>query len=94
MPETPLNERLPIPSDGVLDSTLAFLRDGYLFVSKRCDRLDSDLFSTRLMLRRAVCMRGAVAAELFYGSDHFTRVGAMPVTVARSSATSTPGSGR
>ncbi|MGN7869972.1 cytochrome P450 [Paracoccus sp. 22332] len=83
MPETPLNERLPIPSDGVLDSTLAFLRDGYLFVSKRCDRLDSDLFSTRLMLRRAVCMRGAVAAELFYGSDRFTRVGAMPVTVVR-----------
>ena len=78
-----LDERLPIPSDGVPDSTLAFLRDGYLFVSKRCDRLGSDLFSTRLMLRRAVCMRGAAAAELFYGGDRFTRVGAMPVTVLK-----------
>lgn len=83
MAGTSLSEWLPIPSDGVPDSTLAFLRDGYLFVSKRCDRLGSDLFSTRLMLRRAICMRGTAAAELFYGSDLFTRVGAMPITVLK-----------
>lgn len=80
---SPGDERAAIPSDGVPDSTLAFLRDGYLFVSKRCERLGSDLFSTRLMLRRAVCLRGAAAAELFYGGDRFTRVGAMPVTVLK-----------
>lgn len=83
MGETRHGDRLTIPSDGAPDSTLAFLRDGYLFVSKRCDRLGSDLFSTRLMLRRAICMRGAAAAELFYGSDLFTRVGAMPITVLK-----------
>lgn len=83
MAGTSLSERVSIPSDGVADSTLAFLRDGYLFVSKRCDQLGSDLFSTRLMLRRAICMRGAAAAELFYGSGRFTRVGAMPVTVLK-----------
>ena len=83
MVESTVDQHAKVPSDGALDSTLALLRDGYLFVSNRCERLGSDLFTTRIMLRRAICMRGPAAAELFYGSDHFTRVGAMPVTVLR-----------
>ena len=73
----------PIPTDGAVDSTLAILRDGYLFVSNRCDRLGSDIFATRITFRRAICMRGAAAAEIFYGSDRFTRVGAMPIAVLK-----------
>lgn len=65
------------------DSTLAFLAEGYQFVSRRCERLDSDIFTTRIMLRKVVCMRGAAAAEMFYGHGHFTRNGAMPQTVLR-----------
>lgn len=70
-----------LPSDGALDSTLALLREGYVFIGARCDRLGTDAFSTRLMLTRAICLRGAEAARLFYGSDRFTRVGAMPRSV-------------
>lgn len=40
-----------IPRDKNLDSTLALLSDGYTFVSKRCQRYQSDIFETRLMLR-------------------------------------------
>lgn len=83
MAETPHGDQLKVPSDGAPDSTLAFLRDGYLFISKRCERLGSDVFATRLMLRRAICMRGAAAAELFYGSNRFTRLGAMPMTALK-----------
>lgn len=82
-PQSLRDREPPIPSDRSVDSTLAFLRKGYSFVSNRCERLGSDVFSTRIMLRNAVCMRGAAAAELFYGSDHFTRAGAMPVTVLK-----------
>lgn len=66
------------------DHTLAFLREGYQFISRRCDRLASDRFSARLMLKPVICMRGELAAEMFYDGDRFTRRrGAMPPTVLR-----------
>lgn len=70
-----------LPSDGAFDSTLALLREGYTFIGARCDRLHTDAFSTRLVLTRAICLRGADAARLFYSSDRFTRVDAMPRSV-------------
>ncbi len=71
------------PRDPAFDSTLALLREGYDFISRRCDRLASDLFTTRIMLTKVVCMRGAAAAEMFYGSGRFTRMRAMPQTALR-----------
>lgn len=72
-----------VPRTPGLDNTLAFLREAYTFVSRRCDRLGSDLFRTRIMLTPVVCMRGAAAARFFYEGDHFTRKGAMPQTTLR-----------
>ncbi|AXE37723.1 cytochrome P450 [Acidipropionibacterium virtanenii] len=63
------------------DSTVALLREGYPFVSARCDALGTDLFTSRIALQRVTFMRGAPAAELFYSSGHFTRRGAVPPTV-------------
>src|SRR5215203_5823050 len=56
----------PIPCDRSLDSTPTLLAEGYEFVGNRCRRYGSDLFETRLMLRRAVCATGAEAARVFY----------------------------
>ena len=67
-----------IPRDPLPDATLALLREGYPFISRRCDRFGSDLFETRLMLRPAICMRGAEAARIFYDGERFTRRNAMP----------------
>lgn len=73
-----------VPSDGhLIDATVALLREGYEFITNRCERLNSDIFSTRLMMRNVICMRGPAAAALFYGSDNLTRVGSMPQTVLR-----------
>lgn len=52
-----------IPREPGLDSTLALLADGYTFLSKRCQRHGSDIFETRLMLQKAVCIMGQEAAE-------------------------------
>ncbi|WP_346927883.1 cytochrome P450 [uncultured Arthrobacter sp.] len=60
------------------DSSLALLREGYTFISARCDEAGTDLFQTRLMLRPVVCIRGAAAAEFFYGGGRFSRTGALP----------------
>jgi fatty-acid peroxygenase len=70
-----------IPRAAGFDQSLAFARDGYDFITKQCEALGSDIFQGRLMLRRVICMRGAPAAELFYASERFTRVGAMPITI-------------
>lgn len=63
------------------DSTVALLREGYPFVSSRCDALGTDLFTSRLALRRVTFVRGEEAAGLFYSGDRFTRERAMPPTV-------------
>jgi fatty-acid peroxygenase len=68
----------PIPKDKSLDSTLALFRDGYNFISNRCRRYQSDFFETRLMLQKAICMKGAEAARVFYDETRFQRHGAMP----------------
>ena len=68
--------RLKIP-----DSSIDLYREGYTFVSRRCDRLGTDGFRTRLLLRPVTCIRGAEAARLFYGGERFTRQGAFPKSV-------------
>ncbi|MBO1077032.1 cytochrome P450 [Roseomonas marmotae] len=73
----------PIPREPGLDHSLAFLAEGYTFVSRRCDRMGTDLFAARIMLTPVVCMRGAEAARIFYDGDRFTRRGAMPQSVLR-----------
>jgi|SoiMethySBSTD1v2_1073268.scaffolds.fasta_scaffold1674372_1 hypothetical protein len=45
-----------IPRGKNLDGALALLSDGYTFISKRCHRYQSDIFETRLMLQKVVCV--------------------------------------
>ncbi|PWU59004.1 cytochrome P450 [Micromonospora globispora] len=68
-----------IPVDRSPESTLAFLREGYRFIGDRCDRYGSEIFQTRLLLQRTICLRGRPAAVLFYDNDRFVRQGAMPM---------------
>jgi fatty-acid peroxygenase len=69
-----------IPRDRGFDHTLDFLSDGYTFIPKRCERYQSDVFETRLRFKKAICMRGEEAAQMFYTPDRFTRKGAIPPT--------------
>ena len=61
-----------------LDSTLPLLREGYPFILNRVRRRGVPVFRTRLLLRPAICLSGAEAAELFYSHAAFSRVGAAP----------------
>jgi fatty-acid peroxygenase len=70
-----------LPARPGLDSTLAFLREGYRFVGRTCDALGGDAFRTRMMLQPVVCMRGPDAAAQFYREGRFIRKGAMPRSV-------------
>lgn len=70
-----------IPTDKGFDSTLAFISDPFRLISKRCRDLRSDLFETRLRLRKTICMMGPEAAQLFYDVDKFVRRGAVPLRI-------------
>jgi fatty-acid peroxygenase len=72
-----------IPRLSGIDHSLSLLREGYAFISSRCDRLGTDAFRTRLMFSRVICMRGADAAEIVYDSGHFDRAGAVPKSTLR-----------
>jgi fatty-acid peroxygenase len=70
----------PFPRDSYLDSTASFLKEGYQFISRRCDRLHSDAFESRLMLHQVICVRGEEAARMFCEPGRFTRRRGMPVS--------------
>lgn len=72
-----------IPSDGMPESSIAFLADPYRFISTRARLLRSDVFATRLLGRRTLCMTGREAAALFYDTTKMQRAGAMPRRVVR-----------
>jgi fatty-acid peroxygenase len=69
-----------IPRDRIPDSTLLLLREGYRFLPNRFRRHKSNIFRTRLALKRTFCVSGPEAAEMFYTPDRFAREGAMPPT--------------
>lgn len=69
-----------VPRTKAVDSTLAFLREGYPFIQRRCAELGTDVFSTRLMGRRAICVSGHEASRMFWQPGRFTRRGAIPPT--------------
>lgn len=50
-------------------------------ISRRWDELGTDVFRTRLLLQPAICLRGADAARLFYGSGRFSREEAFPASI-------------
>lgn len=72
-----------VPRGKEFDGTLAFIRDPYRFISIRCRDLQSDLFETRLRLRKTICMLGPEAAQLFYDPGKFVRRGAMPLRIQK-----------
>lgn len=74
---------IPIPKEEGLDHSLNMLKEGYLYITDRTIGFQSDIFETRLLGERAICMRGEAAAKLFYDEDKFIRQGAAPKHVLK-----------
>lgn len=72
-----------IPRDPSFDGTLALIRDPYRFIARRCQQHESDLFETRLLLQKTICMTGPEAARLFYDASRFERRDAMPMAIKK-----------
>lgn len=70
---------MSIPRERVLDNTLTMLLEGYHYIPNRRRRFQSDIFQTRLLGQKVICMGGEEAAEIFYDQEKFTRKGAVRI---------------
>ncbi|TLS37095.1 cytochrome P450 [Pseudalkalibacillus caeni] len=73
-----------VPHDKTLDNTLTLIKEGYPFIKKRVERYQTDLFETRLLGQKVVCMSGEEAAKKFYDRELFKRNGALPKRILKS----------
>lgn len=71
--------QVPLPDD-----TLALALEGYAFIGNRCRALDTDVFETRLLLQRTICMLGVEAARVFYDGERMQREGVTPLRIQAS----------
>ncbi len=72
-----------MPEDAGFDRTLSVLKEEYEFIMNRSESLDSDVFETRIMGEKAICLTGSEAAELFYDDTRFRRRDAAPSRVKK-----------
>ena len=67
-----------IPLEEGVDNTLSLIREGYMYILNRRKSFNSDIFATRLLGKKAICMGGKEAAKIFYDAEKFKRKGAAP----------------
>lgn len=70
-----------MPKEAGLDHSLQLLKEGYEFIINRRERLNSNVFETRLLAQKAICLSGSEAAKLFYDDTRFRRKDAAPLPV-------------
>jgi fatty-acid peroxygenase len=68
----------PIPKETCFDDTIKLLSEGYLYIPNRMKKYNTDIFQTRLIGKKVVCLSGKEAAEIFYNQTYFTRKGVIP----------------
>ena len=73
-----------IPREKTIDNTLTLLSEGYQFISNRRKWFNSDIFQTRLLGQKVICMTGEEAARAFYDEDRFIRNPAIPKRIQKS----------
>ena len=72
-----------IPREEGIDHSMSLLREGYMYIRNRRNSFSSDIFETRLLGQKAICMGGKEAAEIFYDADKFYRNGVAPKRVQK-----------
>ncbi|RNA69927.1 cytochrome P450 [Alteribacter keqinensis] len=79
-----MNVKTPIPKAKGFDNTLTLIKEGFDFLPKRRRELGSDMFETRLLGKKVVCIGGEDAAKVFYDNNLFKRKGAAPAPLKKS----------
>lgn len=80
---TNMTKTRSIPREKGLEKGPSVLREGYLYILNRRKSFQSDVFETRLLGQKAICMGGEEATKLFYDPEKFICEGAMPKRVQK-----------
>ena len=72
-----------MPKEEGIDHSVSLIREGYLYILNKRRSFNSDIFETRLLGKKAICMGGKEAAELFYDVEKFKRKDAAPNRVVQ-----------
>ncbi|API92524.1 MULTISPECIES: cytochrome P450 [unclassified Virgibacillus] len=67
-----------MPQEEGIDQSLSLMREGYMYILNRCRSFNSNIFATRLLGKKVICISGKEAAEIFYDSERFKRKDAAP----------------
>ncbi len=70
-----------MPYEEGLDHSLSLMREGYMYIKNRRSSFASDIFETRLLGQKTICMGGKEATKIFYDNEKFKRNGAAPKRV-------------
>ncbi|MGY0694824.1 cytochrome P450 [Virgibacillus sp. FSP13] len=70
-----------VPHEKTIDNTMKVLSEGYMYIPNRCRRFQSNIFKTRLLGQKVICMSGEEAARQFYDTEKFQRKGSAPKRV-------------
>jgi fatty-acid peroxygenase len=72
-----------MPKEEGLDNSLKLLKEGYQFIINRRHTMQSNVFETKLLGEKAICLSGSEAAKIFYDNSKFKREGAAPKPVEK-----------
>ncbi|WP_339227431.1 cytochrome P450 [Oceanobacillus sp. FSL K6-2867] len=67
-----------MPREEGIDHSISLMREGYMYILNRRHSFNSEIFETRLLGKKAICMGGEAAAEIFYDTEKFKRKDAAP----------------
>ncbi|MBP3950714.1 cytochrome P450 [Bacillus suaedae] len=78
-----MNNKHTMPIEEGFDHSLKLLQEGYQFILNRSHMFHSNVFETKLLAEKTICLTGKETAKLFYDNDKFTRVGAAPKRIEK-----------
>lgn len=77
------NSEHTMPTEEGFDHSLKLLKEGYQFILNRSHMFHSNVFETKLLAEKTICLTGKETAKIFYDNDKFTRVGAAPKRIQK-----------
>jgi len=72
-----------MPKEEGIDHTAGLIREGYMYVPNRMKSYQTNVFETKVLGQKAICISGKEAAALFYDTEKFERSGAAPQRVLK-----------
>lgn len=72
-----------MPKDEGLDNTLKTLKEGYRFIMNRRHTMQTNVFETKILGEKTICLTGSEAAKVFYDNEKFRRADAAPTRLKK-----------